>query len=223
MIDTHPKTRRTLLGVLLGLSALLHAGALPIAHARPYWGESPAKLANEALRRGEELRRKWDLDAADLAFREAATLEPGRLEAALGQARVARARIEYARAISLLDKADSEHPNSVALLDEYGSIYLSAEEPERARQYLRRRCEFRHRTLPQSSGSPASICSSVITTERQAGSANVWSVNPKTVSRARCSPARCWNSRRNLKQRRKPAAPSRWTLTTLKRSLCLRM
>ena len=138
MIDTHPKTRRTLLGVLLGLSALLHAGALPIAHARPYWGESPAKLANEALRRGEELRRKWDLDAADLAFREAATLEPGRLEAALGQARVARARIEYARAISLLDKADSEHPNSVALLDEYGSIYLAAEEPERARQYFER-------------------------------------------------------------------------------------
>ena len=136
MIDNCQKMGHPLFSAILGITLLLHAGALPITHARPYRerGESPAKLANEALRRGEELRRKWNLDGAEAAFNEAATLEPASLEAALGLARVARARIEYAHAISLLDKAAEEHPNSVAVLNEYGSIYISAEEPERARR-----------------------------------------------------------------------------------------
>jgi tetratricopeptide (TPR) repeat protein len=136
MIDSHPKKPRPLFSVLLGVTVLVHAGALPIADAQPYRGESPAKPANDALRRGEELRRKWNMDAAEAAFREATTLEPASLEAALGLARVARARIEYARAISLLDKAASEHPNSIAVLAEYGSIYLAAEGPEQARRFF---------------------------------------------------------------------------------------
>lgn len=140
MIDSHPKARRPLFSVLLGVSVLLHVGASPITHARLYrpLGKSPAKPANDGLRRGEELRRKWNLDAAEAVFREAVRWEPASLEAALGLARVARARIEYARAISLLDKADREHPNSAAVLNEYGSIYLAAEEPERARRYFER-------------------------------------------------------------------------------------
>ena len=136
MIDNCQKMGHPVFSAILGITLLLHAGALPITHARPYRarGESPAKLASEALRRGEELRRKWNLEGAEAAFNEAATLEPASLEAALGLARVARARIEYAHAISLLDKAAGEHPNSVAVLNEYGSIYIAAEEPERARR-----------------------------------------------------------------------------------------
>ncbi len=137
---SHLKMRKPLFSVLLGAVVLLHAGALPITHARPCppLGESPGELASEALRRGEELRRKWSLDAAEAAFREAATLEPASLDAALGLARIARSRLEYARALSLLDKADRDHPNSEAVLNEYGSIYLAAEEPERARRYFER-------------------------------------------------------------------------------------
>src|SRR5713101_8448516 len=136
MIDNCQKMGQPLFSALLGITLLLHAGALPITHARPYRAraESRAKLASEALRRGEELRRKWNLDGAEAAFNEAATLEPASLEAATGLARVARARLEYARAIRLLDKAAGEHPNSVAILNEYGSIYIAAEEPERARR-----------------------------------------------------------------------------------------
>jgi tetratricopeptide (TPR) repeat protein len=52
----------------------------------------------------------------------------------LGLARVARARLEYSRAISLLDQASSGHPKTSEVLCEYGSVYLAAEEPERARQ-----------------------------------------------------------------------------------------
>lgn len=135
MFDSYQKTRRWLAAVFLGALLLLAAAVLPRTHAR---SDAPAKLASEAVRRGEELRRKWELDAADLAFREAARLEPASLDAALGQARVARARFGYARAISLLDKADAEHPDSVALLNEYGAVYLAAEEPQRARQYFER-------------------------------------------------------------------------------------
>ncbi|PYT05346.1 MAG: hypothetical protein DMF60_12275 [Acidobacteria bacterium] len=116
-------------GVLLLRDVALSTTGLP----RETTGETPAKLATEASRRGEELRRKWNLDSAEAAFREGAALEPASLEAALGLARIARARLEYKYAIGLLDKASIEHPNSVEVLNEYGSLYLSAEEPKRAR------------------------------------------------------------------------------------------
>lgn len=98
--------------------------------------DSRSKLITDTLKRAEESRRRWNLDAANAAFREAADLEPANLEAVLGLARVARARLEYAEAIALLDQAASEHPGSPEVLIEYGSVYLAAEEPERARRYF---------------------------------------------------------------------------------------
>lgn len=133
MLRSIIQDRRQFCGMLLGLSILLNSGALPKAHSQPSRGESAAAAGN-ALRRGEELRRRWDIDAAEAAFLEAAKLEPNSLEAALGLARIARVRIEYARAISLLNKAAADHPNSIAVLNEYGSIYLAAEDLERARR-----------------------------------------------------------------------------------------
>ena len=118
--------------------ALLSGAALPIAQARSYTPpvESRAKLAAEALRRGEQLLLKWNLDAADAAFREAAALEPASLDAELGLVRVARTRLEYPQAINLLNKAAVEHPNSVDVLTEFGAVYLAAEELGRARRYF---------------------------------------------------------------------------------------
>jgi tetratricopeptide (TPR) repeat protein len=98
--------------------------------------DSRSKLVSETLKRAEELRRRWNLEAANAAFREAADLEPANLDAVLGLARVARVRLEYAQAIGLLDQAAIEHPASPEVLIEYGSVYLAAEEPERARRYF---------------------------------------------------------------------------------------
>jgi tetratricopeptide (TPR) repeat protein len=97
---------------------------------------SSSNLINETLKRGEELLRKWNLEAAAAAFREAAALEPANLEAAIGLARIARARLEYAQAIRFLKQASGEHRDSPELLIEYGSVHLVAEEPERARAYF---------------------------------------------------------------------------------------
>jgi tetratricopeptide (TPR) repeat protein len=124
---------------VLGFVLLLCGSASPMAGVPDNKaGERPAKMAAEALRRAEELRLKWNLDSAEAAFREAATLEPASLEASLGLARIARARLEYANAVRLLDKATSQQPNSAEVLDEYGSLYLAAEEPKRARGYFER-------------------------------------------------------------------------------------
>ncbi|MEK6406889.1 MAG: tetratricopeptide repeat protein [Acidobacteriota bacterium] len=142
MIKGNQKMRHTLLGSVLGVALLLCAARLPSASALAIEtpgetpGETPPTLATEALRRAEELRRKWNLDSAEAAFHEAKALEPASLDAAVGLARIARARLEYARAISLLDKAAREHPNSADVLNEYGSVYLAAEEPARARRYF---------------------------------------------------------------------------------------
>lgn len=137
MMDDCQKGTRKFLGVLLATATLLQLG-LPITQARSTRSRDDASsgLASEALRRGEELRRKWNLDAAAAAFHQAATLEPASLAAKVGLARIARVRIEYPLAISLLDQAARENPLSLDVLDEYGSIYLAAEEPERARGYF---------------------------------------------------------------------------------------
>lgn len=117
---------------------LLCAGASFLAHVPSFAAsvESRSKLVSDTLKRGEELRRKWNLDAADAAFREAVALEPASLEAVLGLARVGKARLEYARTLGLLNQGASEHPNSPDVLIEYGSVYLAAEEPDRARRYF---------------------------------------------------------------------------------------
>src|SRR5258706_93480 len=49
-----------LCGLLLVCDVALSTSAFPRERA----GETPAKLATEASRRGEELRRKWNLDSA---------------------------------------------------------------------------------------------------------------------------------------------------------------
>lgn len=98
--------------------------------------DSRSKLVSETLKRAEELRRRWNLEAANSAFREAADLEPANLEAVLGLARVARARLQYAQAIGLLGQAASQHSATPEVLVEYGSVYFAAEEPERARRYF---------------------------------------------------------------------------------------
>ncbi len=98
--------------------------------------ERGARLARDAARRGEQLRRSWKTTEAEALFREAATASPTSLEAALGLARIARARFEYKEAIRLLDRAQSAHPLSAELTAEYGLVYLSAEDPARARHYF---------------------------------------------------------------------------------------
>lgn len=137
MIDNCQKGTRKFLRVLLAATTLLQP-VLPITQARPSLSRDDASssLASEALRRGEEFRRKWNLDAAAAAFQQAASLEPSSLAAKLGMARIARVRIEYKHAISLLDQAARENRLSTDVLDEYGSTYLAAEEPERARGYF---------------------------------------------------------------------------------------
>jgi tetratricopeptide (TPR) repeat protein len=137
MVNRIQNPQQSLISLMV-VSVTILFGFCPTARAGPGRGESFAGPAHEALQRGENLRSKWILDGAEAAFREAAALEPASLEAALGLARVARAKIEFARAIRLLDKADGEHPNSVAVLSEYGSIYLAAEEPDQARRYFER-------------------------------------------------------------------------------------
>jgi tetratricopeptide (TPR) repeat protein len=97
---------------------------------------SSSKIVAETLKRGEELRRRWNLEAAETAFREAAALDPASLDAVLGLARIARARLEYGRALGLLNQSAAGHRDAPELLSEYGSIYLAAEEPERARSYF---------------------------------------------------------------------------------------
>ena len=120
--------------VLVGLSA----STISSTYAESSPIELRSKMVSDALRRGEELRRKWELEAAGDAFREAALLEPRNLDAKLGLAHIARVRIQYSQSLKLLENAATDHPDSASLFCEYGSLYLAVEEPERARGYFER-------------------------------------------------------------------------------------
>jgi tetratricopeptide (TPR) repeat protein len=124
---------RFYLCLLLSLSILPSVAAQGLSSRTP--GESAARIAREAASRAEELRRKWELAAAETAFREAIRLDPASKEAAIGLSRIARIRFDYAEAVRLLDRAARVHPTSAELQAEYGSIYLAAEEPRRALAY----------------------------------------------------------------------------------------
>jgi tetratricopeptide (TPR) repeat protein len=60
------------------------------------------------------------------------------LDAVLRDAREARLRFDYAGALRLLDKAAKVHQASAELFNEYGLIYLEAEEPQQAADYFDR-------------------------------------------------------------------------------------
>jgi tetratricopeptide (TPR) repeat protein len=104
--------------------------------------ESPAEratLAYNAARRGEALRQKWNLDAADTAFREALAFDATNLTAQVGLSRVARARFDYAAALGWLDKikpASAAKAASADMLAEYGAVYLAAEDAARAKTFF---------------------------------------------------------------------------------------
>ncbi len=115
---------------------------LPLSHAQslsPRFASSrdnSTRLANDAARRGEELRRMWKLDGAEAAFREAIALDPANITAALGLSRIARAKFDYVAAIRVLDQANKDHPRSADLMAERGEIHLAAEDTARAREYF---------------------------------------------------------------------------------------
>jgi tetratricopeptide (TPR) repeat protein len=133
------KGRRRFLHLILAL-CLLPPVAAPRAESFSPRYEVPRDSslgpADEAARRGEQLRRRWNLDGAEAAFREAVALDPANVTAALGLSRIARVRFNYAAALRLLDGANKKHPRSADLLAEYGEIYLAAEETRRAREYF---------------------------------------------------------------------------------------
>ncbi len=105
---------------------------------RPYEPTSDvsARLARETSSRAEELRRRWDLDGAQAAFRKAVSADPSSLDALLGLAKIARVRFHYAEALRLLGRAARTHSDSADLSAEYGALYLAAEDVERARRYM---------------------------------------------------------------------------------------
>jgi Tfp pilus assembly protein PilF len=130
--------RQWLCVAILCVLVMQTAGTTATAHAEFGPIEKPSNIVSDYIRRGEELRRKWDLEAAGKAFREAVRLEPKSLDARLGLARIARVRLQYSQSLNLLDNAAKEHPDNASLLCEYGSLYLAVEEPERAYKYFER-------------------------------------------------------------------------------------
>src|SRR5262245_27438346 len=72
------------------------------------------------------------------AVRVSADSRDNAIEAAVQRARQAWTSFDYKGALSVLEQASGAAQDSPILLAAYGSVYLKAEEPERAREYLDR-------------------------------------------------------------------------------------
>jgi tetratricopeptide (TPR) repeat protein len=118
---------------LLFVLCLLPSSAQSLA---PRYEAAAEARASLTVRRGEQYRRKWELDRAEAAFREAVAIDPANVQARLGLARIARARFDYEGAIRLIEGIIGKHPDSADALAEYGLIYAAVEEPLRARWYF---------------------------------------------------------------------------------------
>jgi len=121
--------------ILLVLLVVLAGPGISRTRALAFEGPG-AKLASDALRRGEELRCQWALDAAEAAFLEAAANESTSVEANLGLARIARTKLDYSQALGFLRQIPDADRTSSQVLSEYGMLYVAAEDPKRARHYF---------------------------------------------------------------------------------------
>ncbi|MEW6127040.1 MAG: tetratricopeptide repeat protein [Acidobacteriota bacterium] len=65
-------------------------------------------------------------------FHNAAAADLLNLEATLEDSKAARARFDFVEALQLLETASRFHKPAVELFNEYGNLYLDAEEPDRA-------------------------------------------------------------------------------------------
>jgi tetratricopeptide (TPR) repeat protein len=119
--------------LLLFVLCLLPSSAQSLAPGYEAAAETRASLT---VKRGEEFRRKGELDRAEAAFRQAAAVDPANVQAGLGLARIARARFDYEGAIRLIEGVIRKHPGSSEALAEYGMIHVAADEPLRARAYF---------------------------------------------------------------------------------------
>ncbi len=128
------KNKKLVPVVLLAFCLLAQAQSLAPVSEPP--GATSINSAREATRRGEELRRRWELSGAEAAFREAAAIDPTSLEATLGLARIFQAKLDYAGAKRLLDQARGFHPQSAEVMACYGWLYLAAEDVGRAKDFF---------------------------------------------------------------------------------------
>jgi tetratricopeptide (TPR) repeat protein len=127
---------RKLIAVALLAATSITAGAQSVATL----GESTAAVAplsaREAARRGEEFRRRWELDLAEAAFRQAAALDSASFDAVMGLARISQARLDWAGAKQFFDRARELRPESAEALAACGWLYLAAEDAGRALHYI---------------------------------------------------------------------------------------
>jgi tetratricopeptide (TPR) repeat protein len=77
------------------------------------------------------------------------------LDTVLHEAREARLKFDYAGALRLLDQAAKLHKASAELLNEYGLIYLDAEEPRQAADYFDRALKIKPDNEEASAGRAA--------------------------------------------------------------------
>lgn len=142
-----PRLRR--LAVCLPLAVLAVAGFVrgPLLgdSVRAQSSASPAGLikgAPKSVEYAEDLRHRWQLDAAEASYREILKHEPNNVQSLLGLAGISATKYGYMPARAFLERASAISNADPAVLTALGDLFLDVEEPERAQSFYKQALSF---------------------------------------------------------------------------------
>src|SRR5882724_100122 len=95
----------------------------------------PASLSH-SIERAEDLRKRWRLEEAEVAYRDVLNHDKLNEQALIGLASIEQTHFNYTAARSLLERAYTPNRADADVLIAFGDLYLSIEEPERAASYF---------------------------------------------------------------------------------------
>src|SRR5437016_5654975 len=129
--------KRLLINFLIIFSLLVPVSltARPVKQVSQRQNAIPPSLSR-SIERAEDLRKRWRLEEAEIAYRDVLNHDRLNEQALIGLANIEQTRYNYTAARSLLERAyNPTHPVADVLIA-FGDLYLAVEEPERAASYF---------------------------------------------------------------------------------------
>lgn len=93
------------------------------------------RTSPKSVESAEDLRRRWQLDAAETSYLDILKRDPNNVPSLLGLADISATKYAYIPARAFLERASAISSIDPSVLTAFGDLFLDVEEPERAQSY----------------------------------------------------------------------------------------
>jgi len=122
--------------IILALLLPVSSTARQISQKTDRQNAIPPASLSRSIERAEDLRKRWRLEEAEVAYRDVLNHDRMNEQALIGLASIEQTHFNYTAARALLERAYIPGHSDADVLVAFGDLYLSVEEPERAASYF---------------------------------------------------------------------------------------